>query len=202
MIRLGAGSVTRALFATAIAAALAVASWRYFVAPDRSVVAAAEPTTSGGALPTIRRADKPRAVPELHFIDGAGAARSFSEFRGRVVLLNIWATWCVPCRTEMPALDRLQSMLGGSAFEVVALSLDRGGMAAVRPFFEELHLKSLRVYVATDDDVIPKLQAVGVPLTMLVDRQGRELWRRLGPAEWDQPALVQMIRKEIGEETK
>jgi thiol-disulfide isomerase/thioredoxin len=158
-------------------------------------------TVAGSALP-IQRGEKPRPLPELRFIDADSKPRSLAEFRGRVVLLNIWATWCVPCREEMPALDRLQSMLGGPGFEVVALSIDRDGLPKVRRFYDELGLKALRIYVASDSDVTAKLGAVGIPLTLLVDRDGNELWRKLGPAEWDQPASVDLARKEIGEATK
>ncbi|HEU0202452.1 MAG TPA: TlpA family protein disulfide reductase, partial [Burkholderiaceae bacterium] len=84
-------------------------------------------------------------------------------------------------------------------FEVVALSINRDGVPLVKRFYDELGLQALRVYVATDVDVTAKLGVVGVPLTLLVDRDGRELWRRLGPAEWDHPVIVDMIRKQIGE---
>lgn len=151
---------------------------------------------AGGAL-SIQRAEKPRPLPDLRFIDADSRPRSLAELRGRVVLLNIWATWCAPCRQEMPALDRLQAMLGGPGFEVVALSIDRDGLPKVKQFYGELGLKALRVYVATDSDVMAKLGAVGVPLTLLVDRDGNELWRKLGPAEWDQPASVDLVRREV-----
>jgi thiol-disulfide isomerase/thioredoxin len=158
-------------------------------------------TVAGGRLP-VHRAEAPRPVPDLRFIDGDARPRSLAEFRGRVVLLNIWATWCVPCRQEMPALDRLQARLGGPDFEVVALSIDRDGLPKVTRFYEELGLEALRIYVATDSDLMAKLGAVGVPLTLLVDRNGMERWRRLGPAEWDQPEIVDLIRKEVGEGTQ
>ena len=151
---------------------------------------------AGGALPT-GPIETPRPVPELRFVDGTGAPRSLADFRGRVVLLNIWATWCVPCRKEMPALDRLQAALGGPGFEVVALSIDRGGVFAVKSFYEGLDLRALRVYVDGSGEALTKLRALGIPLTLLVDTEGRELWRVVGPVEWDEPAVADRIRSAI-----
>jgi thiol-disulfide isomerase/thioredoxin len=153
-------------------------------------------TAQGGAL-RVRRAETPRPLPALRFVDGTGAARSLDEFRGRALLLNIWATWCVPCRKEMPALDRLQQALGGPGFEVVALSIDRGGIPPVKPFYAELGLRALRVYVDPSADALTKLGAVGIPLTMFVDREGRELWRVVGPVEWDAPEVVDRLRNDL-----
>src|SRR3972149_4380061 len=103
------------------AAALAV----YFSSPQAGGVPKGLPFVSSGT---------PRQIPEFQFQDASGRARSLAEFRGRLVLLNIWATWCAPCREEMPALDRVQQKLGGPAFEVLALSIDTGGTAAVQRF--------------------------------------------------------------------
>ena len=131
-----------------------------------------------------------------------GAPRALAGFRGRVILLNIWATWCGPCREEMPALDRLQAMLGGPDFEVVPLSIDRGGVFAIKGFYEELDLRALQIYVDQSGEALTKLGAAGIPLTLLVDRDGRELWRHLGPAEWDKPAAVNRIRGHLPEPPK
>jgi thiol-disulfide isomerase/thioredoxin len=148
------------------------------------------------ALPTDESAPsgKPKPLPELQFQDGAGRARSLAEFRGKVVLLNVWATWCAPCREEMPALDRLQAKLGGPDFEVVALSIDQQGAQAVRKFFDEVGVKSLRLYVDPSAQAGFKLATVGLPTTVMVDRAGREAGRRVGPAEWDSPKIVEELR--------
>jgi thiol-disulfide isomerase/thioredoxin len=110
------------------------------------------------------------------------------------VLLNVWATWCTPCRKEMPALDRLQQQLGGRDFEVVALSIDRGGNPAVAAFYREMDLRALAVYVDPTSEATSTLRTVGIPTTLLVDRQGRELWRKTGPAEWDRADFVELLR--------
>jgi thiol-disulfide isomerase/thioredoxin len=142
---------------------------------------------------TVASQAAPRPVPELRFQDGEGRPRALSDFRGRTVLLNIWATWCVPCREEMPTLDRLQQKLGGPAFEVVALSIDSKGIPAVRRFFEEIGVRSLAVYVDPSMQATEKLRIVGVPTTLLIDREGRELWRKSGPAQWDGEEVVRVI---------
>lgn len=141
-------------------------------------------------------------LPDLRFVDGAGAPRALSDFRGRVILLNLWATWCVPCRKEMPALDRLQRALGGPEFAVVALSIDRGGVAAVKSFYEELDLRALEIYVDQNADALTRLGGIGIPLTVLVGRDGRELWRVIGPRAWDQAAEVKRIRSHLALEPK
>src|SRR3546814_1814786 len=103
---------------------------------------------------------------------------TLKAFDGRFVLLNIWATWCVPCREEMPSLDRLQAGLGGPDFVVVPLSIDREGLPAVKAFYEELGLKALGIYVDQSGRASGKLGAAGIPTTLLVDREGREIGRK------------------------
>lgn len=202
MNRRPAAVIAWTVLAIAVAAVVAVGYEQFFTPradSGRDVGTAA--AAAGGAQP-IEHATTRTSAPELHFVDGVGRPRSLADFRGRVVLLNIWATWCVPCRQEMPALDRLQSMLGGPGFEVVALSIDHDGLPKVKKFYADLGLKSLGIYVDTGGDVTLKLRMVGVPLTLLVDRDGSEAWRKVGPAEWDQPAMVELVRKQIGAAAK
>src|SRR5712692_6731596 len=141
--------------------------------------------------------DAPKPIAAIQFEDADGRPRSLTDFRGKVVLLNIWATWCVPCRKEMPTLDRLQAKLGGSDFQVVALSIDRGGVPVVKQFYEELGLKSLGIYVDQSGQAASVLGALGIPTTLLVDREGREIARKLGPAEWDSPDVIDVIRQHL-----
>lgn len=136
----------------------------------------------------------PASVPEIQFQDGSGRARTLAEFRGKVVLLNLWATWCAPCREEMPSLDRLQTRLGGPDFEVVALSIDQQGVPAVRKFYDELGIKALQLYNDPSAQAGFKLATRGLPTTLIIDRTGREVGRRVGPAEWDAPKMVEELR--------
>jgi thiol-disulfide isomerase/thioredoxin len=141
----------------------------------------------------------PRPVPELVFEDARGVRRTLGDFRNKVVLLNVWATWCVPCREEMPALDRLQQKLGGPHFEVVALSIDAGGAAAVKKFYDEIGIRSLGIYVDPASRAMGTLGLVGIPTTVLVDHKGREIGRRTGPAEWDGAEAVRIIEGHLNE---
>ena len=136
----------------------------------------------------------PRAMPNVAFEDGQGQKRSLADFRGKVVLLNIWATWCGPCREEMPTLDRLQSQLGGADFEVVALSIDRGGQSVVKSFFDEINVQRLAIYVDATAEAGSKLAILGVPTTLLLDRAGNEIGRVTGPAKWDSPEVIDTIQ--------
>jgi thiol-disulfide isomerase/thioredoxin len=138
--------------------------------------------------------DKPNLAATIAFNDAEGHPRSLADFRGKVVLLNIWATWCVPCRTEMPALDRLQESLGGADFEVVPVSIDRGGMEAIRKFYNENGIRDLAMYVDTPGDVLRQARALGLPTTLLIDRIGREIGRVIGPAQWDAPEIAEFLK--------
>jgi thiol-disulfide isomerase/thioredoxin len=154
-----------------------------------STTAAAEPLAE-----KIILRDKPKPVQAIQFVDGEGKSRGLSDFRGKSVLLNIWATWCVPCRKEMPALDHLQAALGGPNFQVVPLSIDRGGADVVRKFFVEIGIKKLGVYLDVSGDATRKLSVVGLPTTLMVDREGREIGRLIGPAEWDEPTNIEFVK--------
>lgn len=139
----------------------------------------------------------PRAVPAFSFRDEHGAPHTLQEFRGKSVLLNVWATWCAPCRKEMPALDRLQAQLGASTFQVLVLSLDREGVPLVKKFYDEIGIKALPVYVDSTTESMGKLGILGVPTTLLIDREGLEVARYTGPAEWDSADVVAMIRRHL-----
>lgn len=174
-------------------------AYRELAAPGKSATASVAGLAGTAGAPGAAPAGTGQVLPDLRFADAAGAPRSLADFRGRVILLNLWATWCVPCREEMPALDRLQAALGGPGFEVVALSIDRGGVAAVKSFYEELDVRNLRIYVDQNADALGKLGSFGIPLSVLVGRDGRELWRVVGPREWDQPVEVKRIRAHLAQ---
>lgn len=151
------------------------------------------PATAPEHGAALRMHAAPRALPEIAFVDGAGKPRTLADFRGRTVLLNVWATWCPPCREEMPSLDRLQKKLGGPGFEVVALSIDAGGAPVVERFYKEIGIGSLAIYVDPGMRAAGALRTPGVPTTLLIDAQGRELGRHAGPAQWDGPEALRVI---------
>lgn len=134
-----------------------------------------------------------KPVADIQFVDESGANRSISQWRGSVVLLNLWATWCGPCRKEMPELAELQKLLGGDEFEVVALSVDRKGAKASAKFLIDIDATSLKLYVDSTAAALGKVQAIGLPATVLIDRQGNEIGRLLGPADWSSPDALRLI---------
>ena len=122
-----------------------------------------------------------------------GKSLTLESFAGSAVLLNVWATWCPPCRKEMPSLDRLQSLKGGTDFEVVALSIDKGGAEQVRPFFDEIGIKRLEMFLDKPGVSMQALKIVGLPTTLLIGKDGRELARWAGPKEWDESETIEEI---------
>ena len=133
------------------------------------------------------------------FSNAKGESLDLSKWKGRVVLLNLWATWCAPCRKEMPELSELQTGLGGQDFEVVALSLDRKGLAASQAFLTEIGANNLALYIEPEAKSLAVLQALGLPATILIDRNGQEAGRLLGPADWSSPDALALIRALMAE---
>lgn len=145
--------------------------------------------------------EAPKPTASIAFEDDQGRQRNLAEFRGKVVLLNIWATWCGPCRREMPSLDRLQGLLSGADFDVVALSIDRSGIETVRKFYADVGIRNLPIYLDSSGKAARELATIGVPATLLIDRAGREIGRLIGPAEWDEPDIVQFLKRIIAQKT-
>ena len=138
--------------------------------------------------------EAPQDLPNIRFATEDGTKGTLEDFRGKVILLNLWATWCPPCVEEMPTLDALQAELGGPGFEVVALSIDRAGPDVVRKFLDRIGLKNLGLYVDDTGLSFTALRVVGLPATLLIDAEGRELGRLIGPADWDDPEMVAFLR--------
>ncbi len=156
--------------------------------PRKQAQAPAGPGTnplSQGQMAAFVFRKAPEELPEVRFLDAAGKERTLADWRGKVVLLNLWATWCLPCRKEMPALDRLQREMGSDTFQVVAVSVDRTGLAGAKKFLAETKTETLALYADPTARMAATLRAAGLPATLLLDRQGREIGRLLGPAEWD-----------------
>ncbi|MGI9382614.1 MAG: thiol:disulfide interchange protein TlpA [Methyloligellaceae bacterium] len=140
----------------------------------------------------------PEDVPDFTFNADGGQEKSLAEWKGKVVLLNLWATWCAPCRKEMPALDKLKADLGGEDFDVVAISIDRGGFDKPRAFLKQIKVGHLKLYNEPSGKIGPKLKAFGMPTTLLIDRNGKEIGRLIGPAEWHSEDAVKLLKAAIG----
>lgn len=155
--------------------------------------------TPAVARPPMRLHEAPRELLSPPFADGEGRALTLADFRGRVVLLNVWATWCVPCREEMPTLDALQGRLGGPEFHVLPLSIDRAGIEPVRQFYDEIGIRHLGLYLGEDLRVMMGFGVIGLPTTVLIDREGQEIARLSGPAEWDSPEAIAQFETVISQ---
>jgi len=150
-----------------------------------------------GEVAAVSVATAPRRLPDLSFHDADGRTRTLAEWHGRVVLLNLWATWCVPCRKEMPALDGLEAKLGSGNFDVVAVNIDTRDPDKPRAWLGQNGITRLAYYADPTAKVFQDLKlggwAIGMPTTLVVDPEGCELARLSGPAEWasdDATALI------------
>ncbi len=155
-----------------------------------------------GEVAAVNVAKHPLRVPNLAFQDAAGKPLKLADFRGRTVLLNLWATWCVPCRKEMPTLDALEAKLGGPDFQVVAVNIDTRDPEKPKRFLKELHVSKLAYYADPEAKTFQDLKAIGrafgLPTTLLVDPQGCEIGSIAGPAEWASDDAVKLIKAALG----
>jgi len=149
----------------------------------------------------VTMASAPLRLPDLTFEDANGKPKKLSDWRGKTVLLNLWATWCVPCRKEMPALDELQAKLGGKDFEVVAVNIDTRDPEKPKNFLKEANLTKLAYFNDQKAKVFQDLKnigrALGMPTSVLVDAQGCEIGTIAGPAEWASDDAMKLIKAAV-----
>jgi thiol-disulfide isomerase/thioredoxin len=203
----------RKMIALAVCGAVAVLAGVYGIGRLRSnpATAACEPAVAAagrlaplarGEVAALAVAHTPFLVPDLVFKDAEGHDRKLTDWRGRTVLLNLWATWCVPCRKEMPALDALQSSLGGAKFEVVAINIDTRDPAKPLAFLKEIGVTHLGYYSDQSAKVFQDLKlagkAFGMPTTLIVDRSGCEIGEMAGPAEWASADGLKLVSAAVG----
>ncbi len=134
------------------------------------------------------------AVPDIAFNDAEGRKVRLSDWRGQMVLLNLWATWCAPCKTELPSLDRLQAKLGGKEFTVLAVSTDRRGPKAPAEFFGREGITHLKPYNDDTGDAAILMKAAGLPLTIVLNENGQEIARLFGSVDWDSPKVIAQLQ--------
>jgi thiol-disulfide isomerase/thioredoxin len=151
-----------------------------------------------GEVAGVVVASRPLLIPDLAFHDASGSERRLSQWRGRTVLLNLWATWCIPCRKEMPALDQLQAKLGSPQFEVVSINIDTRDADKPRAWLKEVGVTRLGYYADSSAKVFQDLKlvgrAIGMPTTVLVNPQGCEIGTIAGPAEWASEDALKLVR--------
>nr|WP_184805948.1 TlpA disulfide reductase family protein [Nitrospirillum iridis] len=158
-----------------------------------NVAAGAAPVLKGGITPFTETPGHP-AVPDLALTRPDGSGIHLSDLKGHMVLLNLWATWCAPCVQELPSLDKLQGALGDKSFEVVALSLDRGGARVVTPFVQSHDITHLATWLDPKSTVMSILKPRGLPTTLLIDAEGHEIGRLEGDADWASPDAQALIK--------
>lgn len=151
-----------------------------------------------GEVAALQVRTRPQPAPEVSFKAPDGRDLSLADFRGRTILLNLWATWCAPCRHEMPALDRLQQRLGGPDFEVVAINIDTTRLERPKQFLDEAGVSALANYADHSAQVFQSLKkagkAFGMPTTLLIDGEGCELANLAGPADWASGDALALVR--------
>lgn len=150
-------------------------------------------TVPGKALAINWERSAPKPVPDIKMLDRQGVEHGLDTFHGRVVVLNLWATWCAPCRLEMPTLDRLQVNYQEGEVIVLALAVERKGWDAIDAFMLDVNATHLTVRRDPSAGAARALGAQGLPATLVLDRQGREVFRHLGFAEWDSPGAKQLV---------
>jgi len=157
-------------------------------------------TTANAAQTDLSLLAKPKKLPEIVFYDVANNPLTLDKWLGKVVVLNVWATWCPPCVKEMPTLDRLQKKLGGDFFQVVVLSVDEAGTKVVKKFFDKIKVKNLDIYMDPNFKAASAVNAIGLPTTILIDMKGWELGRLVGDSEWDTPDKIAFFKGVIADQ--
>lgn len=146
-----------------------------------------------GTMKKLRVHPEPQETSALAFVDREDAEHTLAEYRGKTILLNFWATWCAPCRKEMPALSALQAELGGDDFEVVTVATGRNPLRAVEEFLAERNIDNLPLLFDPTQAFARDMGVLGLPVTVIVDAEGREIARMQGDAEWDSPSAKAII---------
>jgi len=177
--------VGRALLGVALAAIVAISA-------PRSSAQTVPPIA--GTVATFRPADPARDPPQTRFVDLKGEELDLGRYKGKVVLLNFWATWCAPCVREMPSLDRLQAALGGEGLAVLPLSLDGPTKPRVEPFYKAQNLANLPILFDEKNVTFGRFGVGVLPTTIVIGRDGKEVGRLEGPAEWDAPEALALLR--------
>jgi len=151
-----------------------------------------------GTLAKFQLAKAQKPLPDLAFNDADDKPLTLADYKGKIVLLNFWATWCGPCVKEMPSLDRLQAEMGKDRFVVLPLSLDGPTRPKVAPFYEDKKLSHLGVYFDKGRKAMQALDISILPTSILVDAQGREIGRLEGEADWDKPEALALMKSAVG----
>lgn len=136
---------------------------------------------------------EPVAVPDVPMIDATEAEHRLSDYRGKLLVVNFWATWCAPCREEMPSLDRLQAEMGDEDFAVLTVAAGRNPLPAIESFYAETGLENLPILRDPTQQLSRAMGVLGLPVTVIIDREGNEIGRLIGGAAWDGPEAKALL---------
>jgi thiol-disulfide isomerase/thioredoxin len=187
-----------------ITAAVAVASIALLTltspSPTSPPASPRAPKSGVASIGQLHWSESPQVLPATAFSDEKGTSRTLRDFAGRVLVVNFWATWCEPCVREMPSLDALEASLGGEKFGVVAINQDRNGAEVAQPFLAEHGWSHLALYTDPRSQAVRDMAVRGLPTSLIVDGQGREVARLEGSTTWDSPEMVASLQKLIGQD--
>jgi thiol-disulfide isomerase/thioredoxin len=182
----------------ALLALLLVAGGIYWLNGSQGKVKMAPVPDAELSMAAFIKHDAPKDVAPFTFLDASGAEKDVSSLKGKVTLLNLWATWCAPCRKEMPELSKLQKDLGGDNFQVVEVSEDLKGYQASADFLKQVGADNLTLFSDEKAKALDAVKAPGLPVTLLLDKDGKEVGRLLGPAPWASDEAKALIKGVIG----
>jgi thiol-disulfide isomerase/thioredoxin len=163
-------------------------------------LAGVKPDMARGAMERFKLAAQPKPLPDLEIQNADDKPMKLSDFKGKVILLNFWATWCTPCVKEMPSLDRLQAAFAKDKFLIVPLSIDGPTKPKVAPFYKDQKLAHLGLYFDKGRKTMQGLDVTLLPTSILVDAKGRELGRIEGDADWDMPESIALMKAAMGKD--
>ncbi|MEO1601701.1 MAG: TlpA disulfide reductase family protein [Pseudomonadota bacterium] len=187
-------------------AALALSALLYAAAGATANTAHAADTAAlkalaTGAMSKLVIHNEPREAPTAEFVDHDGNEITLADFEGKVAVVNFWATWCPPCRAEMPSLDRLEAEISDEGGVVIALSTDFGSLDKPAAFYQEVGLTHLGLYHDRSRTVAREAAVLGLPVTLIIDPEGLEVGRLVGDAHWDSPEAIAVVRALSGQGT-
>lgn len=181
----------------------------YFLSAPKQTGTGEDPAAKAELIPLDSSMKKGKAlfsvygdrppIPLVEIRDEQGGSLTLQDLKGQSLLVNFWATWCVPCREEMPELDALQAARGGDDFKVVTISVDRGGLEASRKFLDDIGVKNLELYFDAKGVLARKMKSIGYPSTILITKSGLQFGILTGPAHWNSPGAHALIDRLIAE---